>query len=97
MPRFVIGDQAALILPQRDRPPQPEQRALDRLVEVIALDGRVVLSRRDQGGLVHDIAEIGTYEPRGRPRDVVEVDIRGDADAASMDAEDRGATHSIGR
>ena len=85
---FVIGDDPALLVAHDPLLLEPGDHAIDRLVEVLHLDRRLVAPRRQQRRLVDQIGEIGAGKA-GRARgDDPEVDVLRGLDLAHVDLED---------
>ena len=67
--RLVVRDDPALLVAHHALLLEPRDDAVDRVVEVLHLDGGLVLARREQRGLVDQVREIRAGEPGGALRD----------------------------
>src|SRR5438046_6265593 len=67
MADLVVGDDVALLLGQHAALAfQPTDHAIDRLVEVGHVHRVLALAGREQGGLVHQVGEVGARHARVR-------------------------------
>ena len=92
------GDDRVAGLVVRDDPPllvahhalllEAGDDAIDRVVEVLHLDGGLVLARREQRRLVDEIGEIGAGEAGRARRDDLEVHVLGDLHGLDVNAQD---------
>lgn len=97
MARFVVGhhpafmgiDQPVLLLQAGDDP-------LDGILEIGLANGRAVLARSQQRGLVAHIGDLGTGETGRLGGQVVKIDIRVQGQAARVDLENLHAAGEIG-
>ena len=86
VPRLVIRDDLALLLAHDALLLETRDEPIDRLVEVLRLDGRLILARRKQRGLVHQVREVCAGEA-GRPSgDDFEIDVRRKLHVPGVDA-----------
>ena len=60
------------------------------------VDLALALARGEQGGLVHEVLEVGAGEARGLAGERVELDRLGERLAARVDLEDLGAALAVG-
>ena len=74
--RLVVRDDPALLVAHHALLLEPGDEAVDRLVEVLHLDGGLVLARGEQRRLVDEVREIGAGEARRARRDHLQVDAR---------------------
>ena len=75
---------------------RPGDHAHDALFELQVIDLAEALAGGEQGGLVHEVGEVGAGEARGLGGKVVEVDRLRERLAARVDLEDLGATLAVG-
>ncbi len=86
---LVVGDDLLFLFRQRERLAlQSHQDAVARHVEVFAVHFVGFSPHREQGGLVHEIGEIGAAHPGRAPRDDVHVDVGVDLLVAHVDFQD---------
>ena len=74
--RLVVGDDPPLLVAHHALLLEAGDDAVDRLVEVLQLDGGLVAARGEQRRLVHQIREIGAGKSRRARRDRPSVDVR---------------------
>ncbi len=84
-----LGDHAATPLGSGDDP-------VDRLFELGHRDLGAREPRREQRGLVHDVREVGSGEPRRPTRENLDVDLLSKRLAARVHLQDPGASVEIG-
>ena len=75
MPGLVIRDDLALTLAHHALLLEAGDEAIDRFVEVRHVHGGLVLARRQQRRLVHQVGEIGAGETGGAGRDHAKIDL----------------------
>ncbi len=88
-PLLVGRDELVLLL-------QPADDAVDGALEVHHLDGVLVLTRGEEGGLVADVGDLGPREARRLPGQQVHVDLGCERELLGVDAEDLGALAAVG-
>ena len=89
VPRLVVGDRALLALADdHGAPLDAHQDLVLGVLEVGHLDELLVLSRGQEGGLVHEVREVGPRKAGSAPRQYLQLDVRRVRDPARVDPED---------
>ena len=96
MTRLVVRDDAPFLVVHHPLLLEAGDDAVDRLVEVLHLDGGLVLAGGEQRGFVHQVGEVGAGESRRARRDHLQVDTPGDLDVLDVDAQDVFAAANVG-
>ena len=84
----MVGDDLPLLRAHDPLLLEAGDQPIDRRLEVPAVDGRLVVARREQRRLVDQVGEIGAGKAGGARRDDLEVDVRGDLHALDVNPED---------
>ncbi|OPY05950.1 MAG: hypothetical protein A4E61_00125 [Syntrophorhabdus sp. PtaB.Bin184] len=86
---FVIGRQPSFLKGDYHAAPlDPHEDLVLGVLEVVHFDGLFVPPRRNEGGLVDEVGEIGSGEPRCSPRDDGKIDVLVNKGFARVDLED---------
>src|SRR4051794_26475513 len=88
-PALLLAHHAGLLL-------RPGDHTHDALFELQVIDLALALAGRQQGGLVHQVREVGAGEAWGLRGEVVEVDVLRERLAARVHLEDLGAALAVG-
>ena len=86
--RLVERDDAALLVAHHALLLETGDDAIDRLVEVLAVDGGLVAARREQRRLVDEVGEVGAGESRGPRGDDLQLHVLRHLHVLDVDAQD---------
>ena len=95
---LVIGDDRLLF--RRDHPAtlfRPSHHAKAGLLQLESADRHFLVARRQDGGLVQEIGEVGARETGRLPRHDVEVDVLGERLVRGVEAQDGAPAVEVGR
>ena len=96
MAGLVVRDPLPVQIAEHDLPLGAKQSSLDRLGEIRHRDGGFALAGGAQGGLVDEVAQVGSHQPGRLTRDLVEVHIGSHRHVARVNLQDRGAAAGVG-
>ena len=97
---LVVGDQLVLALAEGGGTAvllEADHYPVNGRVDLLPSDSGLLLSRGRDGGLVHQVLELGSGESRRAASDGLEVYIRLEGLAAGVDAEDAGPSLEVGK
>ena len=92
----MVGDDLALLRAHHALLLEAGDQPIDRRLEVLHADRRLVVARREQRRLVHQVGEVGAGEAGGPRGDDLQVDVRRDLHALDVDAQDLLASLDVG-
>ena len=92
----MVGDDLALLAAHDALLLEAGDQAIDRFVEVQHVDRRLVLARREQRRLVHQVGEVGAGETGGPRRHHAEIDFGRELDLLGVNREDLFAALDVG-
>ena len=97
MPRLVVRDDPLLFLVDRAMAQQAGDDPLERVVEVARRDAQAMRAARADRGLVAEVREVCTGQPRRRPCDRIEVDVLAERLPAGVHRDDGPSASDVGR